>query len=261
MQGFRLQKFYMDVVTPEGACAVAYWAKLKLGPLHRSYSAILALPLLRPRVERQAWSGAPPKMRGERCDWTSRRLGAVGRWSNVRPLTRCTLLDSSSGKITWQVLQSAGDACIGLRSGARYAGVGYVESLTLDILPWRLPFAELRWGRFISSGGRESLVWIDWRRGMKRRWVLLNNKRVRCNSLSESVVEGDGFALQLAPGRVIRNERIATSVLGGFLPTVLPGVRSMRDAREIKWISRARLDRPGLAPVSGWALHEVVRWK
>ncbi len=261
MQGFRLQKFYMDVVTPEGACAIAYWRKLNFGPLHRSYSAILALPLLRPPVERQAWSGAPPSVRGEVCDWNSRRVGAVGRWTDVRPLAHRTLLDSSAGKITWQVLQDGGDACIGLSGGARYAGVGYVESLTLDILPWRLPFAELRWGRFISSNASESLIWIDWRRGMKRRWVLLNGKRVRCHSLSESAVEGDGFEMQLAPGRVIRDERIATSVLGDFLPAVLPGVRSMRDAREIKWISRAMLDRPGQSPVSGWALHEVVRWR
>src|SRR2546423_3960326 len=49
----------------------------------------------------------------------------------------------------------------GISFGGRLEGLGYAERLTMTIPPWRLPFEELRGGRFLSDG--DALVWINWR--------------------------------------------------------------------------------------------------
>lgn len=258
---FRLQKYYMDVVSPDGACAVAYWGEVSFGPLRIPYSAILHLPARRAPSEAQAWRGKAPRFRGTSIEWHSRALGVEGRWGAHEPRSPRRLISTRFGGIQWQLLQPAGPARIAIKGRGIVDGFGYVERLDLDLAPWRFPFGALRWGRFIADDGSDSLVWIDWSEGMRRRWILHRGRRVRCSLLDESEVRTPRASLHIDRGRVLRDAPIVDSIHAPIPLSIIPGVRDLRNAHETKWLSKGTLLRDGVPPLSGWVLHEVVRWR
>lgn len=126
----------------------------------------------------------------------------------------------------------------------------------MSIAPWALPFQELRWGRFTGSG--RSVVWIDWRGGLERRWLFVDGEAVKAHLLEADGVAWPTGRLEIQPGVVVREASIGRT-LAGPLARLLP--RRIGQALETKWQWPGRRH-PGEAmpPVQGSVIHEVVRW-
>lgn len=199
-----------------------------------------------------------PRHVGSAIEWSSPRLKLAGKWeADARPIKR-TLLESSAGEIEWHCLQPRARAEIHAGEDARLVGLGYVERLTMTIPPWRLPFDELRWGRFLSA--EDALVWIDWRGAHPLNLTLHNGAPVEHASLTDDELVAEGVGLALDCGTVLREGALVETALN-----MIPGIDRLfpfriLGAHERKWLSRGRLKKPGSGPGAGWAIHEVVRW-
>ena len=264
---FRLTKWYLDLVTDDGAAFIGYALRLRWNRLAVSYaSTLLSLPDA-PTRERFTLRRTPRPVLGEdgSVAWTCGPLGVDGRWAPRLPPVRRRLYSGpgsgeGSGTLDWECVAPAADAR--LRLGPReLAGTGYAERLRLTLPPWRLPLDELLWGRFL--GARSSVVWIEWRGEAPRRVVLVDGR----DASDGAVIDPAGVAL---PGTRLDLQRDGSrSLRDGPLADVFAAVPALARlvpgrlgrARESKWLSRARLSRSDTTPAdTGWAIHEVVTW-
>lgn len=225
-----MRKWYLDCVTRQGEPVVLYHAQVRWGALALRYASVLGgATSLRHTPE--------PRVEGDTVTFRAPRLGIDGTWRALAPAHEERLSDG----VEWWCVQPR--AKVSLRLGDRaLSGLGYVETLTLTRPPWRLPFDELRWGRFCAAD--RGAVWIEWR---------------GAHPLDLALIDGApaGFApgrLGLHDHRVLRSGRIGETALA-MVPRLerLPG--RILGLSETKWLSRG-----ALAGSEGWAIHEVVRW-
>jgi hypothetical protein len=158
------------------------------------------------------------------------------------------------------------------------AGNGYLDIVETDIPPWRLPLAELHWGR--AHFAEQTVVFnqIKTRKGeIIQNFLLTGNRRgpesgPPAGSAEQSFTlqadrhdartslgrEGT-FGLLLARRKVIEESPVVTAerFKSKFARRVLK--RLTGDPREKKMISRASLELHGDS-ISGIALHERVSW-
>lgn len=256
--GFLLSKWYLDCVTCDGSAFIGYAASLSWKGLSLSYSSVLRYrPEEGVRTDTTLEEFSTPEAAGQTIRWSSPRLRVEGTWeADARPLSR-TLLESDAGGIEWNCLHPRAHASIRV-GGTRLEGLGYVEQLSMTIPPWRLPFEELRWGRFLSEA--DSLVWIDWRGGDSLNLSFHNGVRVEGALPSDKEFTAGAVRLDLGESTVLRD-----GVLGDTVLPSIPGVgrlfpfRILR-TRECKWLSRGVLKSSNAEVGNGWAIHEVVRW-
>ena len=256
---FLLSKWYLDCVSEGGSAFIGYATSLRWGGLSLNYSSVL-----RHRSDESAdmdttlQEFSAPKVAGSSIKWSSPRLKVVGTWeANARPFKR-TLLDSADGRIEWNCLHPRARAEVLIGEGQKLAGLGYVEHLTMTIPPWRLPFDELRWGRFLSD--EDALVWINWRGAHSLNLSFHNGLCVENARLTDHEFEADEIGLNLLENTVLREGPLVETAL-----SMIPGVRGLFPfrilrTRECKWLSRGVLKRGDAEKSVGWAIHEVVRW-
>ena len=256
---FQLSKWYLDLVDPDGVAVICYIARLRWGPVRIRYASILLdVPGAPPeeavtlrRVER-------PAIRDGVLDWRSDALDVDGVWHRRQPAIRETLHRGPGGAIRWSCRMplAAGAVRWGPR---RFAGPGYVESLTMTIPPSRLPFRSLRWGRHLSQA--HSLVWIDWSGDAPARWVWLDGARQRGALFCVDGVTGldGGGRLETCASRDIRN-RLVLPAIARLIPGIgARGADSLASMHEHKMVARSRLyDGETLLDDGGWTVHEVV---
>lgn len=187
-------------------------------------------------------------------------LGVEGRWQAIRPTIRRTVFESKEGSVEWHCLQPGSQVELRLDGAERLSGLGYAECLTVSMPPWKLPLEELHWGRFVTE--RDSLVWIDWRGPYRKQIVLHNGDECPVESLTESeiVLAGGTKRLRLDCGLTLRQGTLGRTVFSGMalVRKMLP--KSILTVREQKWRSRGDLH-TAAGNSSGWAIHEVVKWK
>jgi hypothetical protein len=266
MDAFRLTKWYLDAVDDQGRSAIAYWTRLAWGPLALAWEGLsLHAGPGEARHRSTLVPGTGPAWSGGVLTWRSAGLGcniACEPWSEP---FESRLLESKDGWIDWScqapgatVTIDAGDLC-------PIRGAGYAERIDLTVLPWRLPIAELRWGRWLSPRTRRSLVWIDWRG--RRPLTLVLDRGCPCD---RATVDDSRIAFgRSGPGRaggllrldapVSLYARTISEVLRGLRPLVsrLPG--SWRAVEDQKTRSEGILDDGGEEQETGWAIHEVIR--
>jgi hypothetical protein len=256
---FLLSKWYLDCVADDGRAFIGYSARLSWRALSLNYaSALRCRPGRKAETITTLQESFAPRADGSAVRWSSPRLKVGGTWEADAPPIKRTLLESSDGKIEWHCWQPRARAEIHVGGNARLVGRGYVEQLTMTIPPWRLPFQELRWGRFLSE--QDALVWIDWRGAHSLNLSFHNGARVEHASLTDDELAADGVRLALDCGTVLREGALVETALG-----TIPGIQRLFPFRilrthERKWLSRGRLQKPAAEPVAGWAIHEVVRW-
>ena len=255
--GFRLWKYYLDCVSADGDVCIAYVAGLRWGPLAVRYAALLESGADGARRERHTYARVPePVVSAQGIEWRCEPLGVAATWRDAMPAHRATLLDGASGRISWELLAPRATARIERPAGAAVAGWGYAERLELTIEPWRLPFDTLYWGRFHSA--TDALVWIGWEGDVRLRHIVHNGELLREASFEERTLRFEpGRELHLDDTRMLHDAPVIAAV--DRLPRVLRRVPpSFMAAREVKWLSQARLLAGNRAPVHGWALHETV---
>jgi hypothetical protein len=159
--------------------------------------------------------------------------------------------------IHWHCVAPRADATVRI-GGDVVQGQAYAEHLTMTLKPWRLPFDELWWGRFLSP--TDTLIWIQWRGATPGTWVWVNGAERRRAGVTEDRVElpEDGVVLDLRGGRVLRSGRLVTTALRSIraFAALIP---NWRTAHETKWLTRGTLSGQDTTS-TGWAVHEVVRW-
>ncbi len=257
---FRLTKWYLDLVTEEGAALIVYAASLEWAGLSIQFaSTLLARPGATP-VEATAWSHVIlPETTGDRLRFQHEGLRVAGEWRCASAPIEATLLDDDAGGLHWSCLMPSAIVSVVL-AGEALAGRGYAECLTMTRLPWTLPFRELRWGRSIA--GEHALVWIGWGRGVSRQWVWLDGGLEPDAKIDDDGIHGlsGGRELRFQAERELCDRR-ALRVISRHLPavdTLLVG--PIRDLRERKRLDRGLLVQ-GNGPIeTGWTIHEVVAW-
>lgn len=243
----------------DGSAFIGYAASLNWKGLSLNYASRLQYqPGGKPEIESTLQACSVPKVAGQFIRWSSSRLGIEGTWeATAQPIKR-TLLESAEGDISWECLHPRAHAEIHLSKGRRLKGLGYAERLTMTIPPWRLPFAELRWGRFLS--GEDALVWVNWRGGDSLNLGFHNGVCMENARLTDDGLATDELSLVLTESHVLREGPLVETAL-----SIIPGIhrlfpfRILR-AHERKWLSRGILKKPNAEENSGWAIHEVVRW-
>jgi hypothetical protein len=257
---FSLQKWYLDVVTSPGDVVILYAARLRWGAFRVGYGSTLE-----DRVDgtnREATTIRrleAPRRLGNCLTWANSALDVQGRWRLDTPRFGRTLASTPDGVIRWTCHAPRARASVRV-GGITYEGLGYVEHLRLTILPWKLPFETLRWGRYISD--RHSLVWIDWRRSERRSWVWLDG-REQCEAIvTDAGVSGltGGAELCVQDGRDVVNRDVLATFTG-----LLPGLTRrlagrVAGMREHKRIEPSAIIRAGERRDVGWTLREVVTW-
>ncbi len=256
---FRLSKWYCDCVTDEGSAFVGYWARIGWGALSLPYSAVLSKPEGEPTRERYSLRRArTPNRHGEGLRWECDRLGFRGTWTPGAPSVSRTLLDTTDGTIEWNCHLPSARARIELDGVGSLSGLGYAEQLEMTAKPWRLPFDQLRWGRFLSAD--HAVTWIEWRGVETNRWVFHNGSEFKEVAFEPRRIElpGDHGVITLHDAAVLREGRLLSTALKNVPGAALWMPRRMRNAYEAKWLSAGTLGND--AGVShGWAIHELVR--
>jgi hypothetical protein len=104
-------------------------------------------------------------------------------------MNRATATPSPFSLNKWYLdcVDTRGNVFIGYSAVLKWKKIrlNYAEKLEMSVKPWKLPLAELRWGRFLSE--TDTIVWIDWQGEMPVNWVFYQG-----NPVSQAVV-GDDF--------------------------------------------------------------------
>ncbi len=257
---FCLTKWYADGISADGDAVIIYAAELHWRDLGMHYTSLL--DCRGGEVGSRCSIRKLPALPEAGADWhvSLPALNLQGNWSSLRPPIRRTLFESAEGAVDWHCTHPMARAGICLDGSTPITGIGYVECLTLTIPPWKLPLKELHWGRFHSHD--DCMIWIDWRGPAPRRAVYFNGEECAVDDLSEQaiVLEGARGRLELDRGCVLRQGDLGQSVFSGLSALARMVPISMLRVHESKWCSRGLLRRPNTSEVSGWAIHEVVRW-
>lgn len=243
---FHLEKWYGDVVTAQGAGAVVYAARLRWGALRVGYGAALILTDGHaPTGDATVRGVAMPRLETPLATWRNAALRADARWCRDAAPIKCRLMDGPDGAIQWTCHMPRAVARVKIGSST-VTGLGYLEQLQLSIPPWKLPFRELHWGRYLSP--RHCAVWIDWAGDDSRRWSWLDG------------VEQAGWRIVFDQSRTIRDQPVVNTI-GLPLPDLARRLAGQFGrARERKRLSRAVLMNEAGPLDEGWAIHEEVMW-
>jgi hypothetical protein len=257
---FLLTKWYLDCVADNGDGVVAYVAKLRWNRLSMHYGSLLTVFGERVQCASSLRKISVPELDGDTATLSLAHLGFEGTWRRLRGPVERTVFEGPHGSAIWRCHQPMAQVDLRLHGKTRMTGLGYVECLTLSVLPWKLPLEELHWGRFLSE--QDALVWIDWRGPHQWRTVLHNGEEREVQSLTEGeiIFTNAGTRLGLDHGIVLRSGQLGETVFAGIsrLASLLP--HNMLAVNECKWRSRGVLQ-TGNSATSGWAIHEVVKWK
>ena len=258
---FLLRKWYLDLITSDGTVLILYAARLRWRTLRLGYASVLHAAPAEPRWEEATIRRVEePRLQGNVLRWQSDMLQVRGLWRRDTPPIRRTLARGRDGVIQWTCHMPRARASVTCRDAA-LDGVGYVESLRLTILPWKLPFRTLRWGRHASD--RHSLVWIDWGGAGRdhRRWVWFDGHEEYDTALTESGLSGlaGGGELHLEGSRDVRDRRVLAT-LTDVVPALARLVGPLAGMHEHKQVDRSSIVRAGQPLDHGWTLHEVVTW-
>ncbi len=255
---FRLRKWYLDCVSARGEAFIGYSARLRWGGLRLGYASALLAPAAGEPIETHTFfPGLPPASGRRGVAWRCHRLGVRGAWRARSEPVRRLLLGEAAAGIEWACVAPAAAARIAAPAGT-LAGLGYAEELTLTLEPWRLPFHTLHWGRFLAPSA--ALVWIVWEGDTGARLLLRDSRpRALAEFAPGRIVDADGDSLELTRDRVLRSGPIVSPALRSVARLAKRLPARFLSAREEKWLSRGRLQRAGAPPVTGWAIHEIVR--
>jgi len=257
----RLTKFYLDMVTPEGAGAIGYAMRASWGGLTLQPSALLSwsADAAEPPVQTQTWRGAFPVHGEGRIDWHDARLATSGQWVDAgSPWREQCLWEDERGRVVWQTLAPAATVAW-QHGGSTFQGRGYAEVLRIEGALWRLPIRTLRWGRFVSA--TRNVTWIAWEcAGETRSWLWHGDDvPERTVSIDTKAVAWGAHRLELQPCRTLRD--------GMTGKTVVAPLRGKRwfprwthELHETKWLARGQLSGPDQLQDEGWVIHEVVHF-
>lgn len=256
---FYLEKYYVDLVTPEGQYFIGYSAFLLWAAIRLNYNASLHHPsMMGLRTSPSLSSRNTPVVDNSSLSWHSPKLGFDGQWQQLASSKRQVLHQTDDGVVEWNCLQPSSRVQLTTAAGTTYHGLGYVECLTMTIPPWRLGLQTLLWGRFVSEN--HSVVWIEWHGKYNLIVLICNGQRATNPQISNDMVGCDEFELSLEHAETIREDSI-----GETLVSKIPSILKVAPIKflggiERKYVSCGRLAFLGGSDHTGWVIHERVSW-
>jgi len=255
---FVLTKWYLDCVDAGGRAAIGYWASLQLHGLAISWHSVATYEPGQPPRERTSLHRVrAPRRSGDTITWASHALGCAFTLDATLPAATIPLLDEPRGRIDWRCEAPAARVTVTTQDGAPLEGAGYAECLVMTVLPWQLPFDQLRWGRWLSLDARRSVVWIDWRGERPSRWALVDGVERTDVMVRDDGIAFSGATLPLRDARTL-HERTLGDIVGRIKPLAALLPDALLALHEHKWCGAASLHH-GESHVNGWAIHESVQ--
>ena len=250
--GFRLWKYYLDCVGADGTACIG--VRGRPAPGDRSHCAMPPLLECAPdgtRRERHTYRRVPePVGSGAGIDWECEPLGVSAQLAGAGARARGDPAEQRGGPGRLASARAARRCAASTgRQPPRWSGGATSNGWSSTIEPWRLPLDTLYWGRFHSAHGRAG---VDRLGGPVRlRHVLHNGELLADASFDDQVLRFEpGLELQLEVTRTIHDAPVVAAI--ERLPRVLRRVPpSFMAAREVKWLSQARLSSVGRVPASG----------
>ena len=259
---FSFTKWYLDCVEAEGRrSAIAYWASLAWHGLALTWHSVLLHEADRPPLQRTSLARvAAPRRRSGAIVWRAPAIGCELSARARQDSFAERLLDGETGAVDWHCEAPAAETSVEVSGHAPLHGPGYAERLVLTLAPWRLPIDQLRWGRWVAADASRSLVWIDWRGARPAIWIFVDGVRQPPGETTETGVAAGTASLQL-DGRQVLPARSLRDLVGAVAPLRSRTPASLLGLRETKWRSAGTLLEPGEAPLTGWAVHELVTFR
>lgn len=262
---FSVSKWFMDCVTEEGTCVIAYAAEMIKNGVVIPYKSLLVsepgmVPMIKTKFKACEW----PMVEGKMIKWADKSFGIQGRWKQEGVGLKSRLLDSEDGILDWYCYQSSSSVKICLDSGDELKGNGYVEHLFLTIQPWKLNIEKLRWGRFICKD--INIVWIGFTGPNARRWVWCNGKEVIASRLDDDIIiiPDLDLKLKLESNRILEKGPKMLNVIKGIVGFITEFNKYVPDfflkATETKWLSKGMLYKKKEVIHEGWVIHELVEF-
>lgn len=258
---WKLEKYYFDLQTADGTVLIGYRGGFGCRSPRLPYEAWLIKRPGQKAICRQTMRGGRISEDHQSLNWANPHLGIVGRWPRSGREAPGLRLETGAGHIDWRVNGLAVPATVELGDGTAFSGLGYWEKLEMTLPPWRLPFPELRWGRFLADDGPKALVWVAWLGGERdERRVWSADGELNGLEFFDDGLRHDDGRLDFISSEAVRQGPLFRTLwgAGSVLSRLLPG--GLGQAHEAKWFSRAKWFSPG-GPAEGWAVHETVHWR
>jgi hypothetical protein len=255
MSDFLLEKWYMDIVTPDGCAAIGYFAKMQWKKIALNYSGYILRNKKGDVTIKNSFRKANiPQWSDNRLIWKPPAF--EGEWSAMDSPVHLKLLNASNGFVDWNCLIPKGRAKV-LTGDESLVGWGYAEKISLTILPWQLPIKELYWGRFLSDD--YALVWIEWRGPMPKTLLMVNGTTYEQVTISNDSIKTPDLLLAFNSKYPLRSGRIGDTVFKGIRRILSLFPTTIFQLNENKWCGVANLTIHN-KQYNGTYIHEHVIW-
>jgi len=259
---FQLSKWYLDCVADNGDTFIGYSAMLHIKGIAINFTSILShSDKSGTLTEISLRKSSFPQIKDETIHWSFPPLKIKATWHTLAQPIHQQLYETSEGSIQWSCLQPNSDADVYFGKGGHVRGKGYVEKIEMTIKPWQLPIDELRWGRFLSN--TDAVVWIDWVGEAKQSLLFHNGVQMNNCSITDNEIKinRNEKVIALTEKTILREGRLISTIL-----SKIPGIEKIvplkiLQTHECKWCSRGILKKKDFSSTTGWAIHEVVRFK
>lgn len=254
-----MEKFYLDVVGADGSGCIGYATKIaSAGLLSPAALLMWSADENEPVTQMHTLRSRLPAFDDGAWQWRCPSLSVSGTWRVRAEPVEQTLWSGAQGSVIWD--NFAPRAEVVLHVGERQLeGWGYAERLRLTVAPWHLPIDSLHWGRFVSA--ETSVVWIAWEHETERNWLWHDGRPCELRAASPDAVVWREGRIDFTSRRVLRSGRLDETVFRHWPRAAAWLPARIRAYEETKWCSHATLAIGDAAPLTGWAIHEYVRFQ
>lgn len=263
-KGFRISKWFLDFLGPDGKVMIAYVAHMSWHGITVPYTSILWHdPATGISQKSRFTSACRPKVEDNLIKWVDPRFSHNAAWNAKANPIGARLYETEKGFLDWQCLQPLSKVTV-VAEGKVHEGEGYAEVLHMTLPTWEMPMNELRWGHVFTQ--EDWVVWIEIREDQTRQWVWWNGKQQKDCQISDTSIYLPEPAINITLDQqvVLEEEKKIRDVvrkLSRYLPgfsKVIP--ESFLLADQIKWVSRAEVQKSDGTVMHGRGIHEFVNF-
>jgi hypothetical protein len=256
---FKLEKLYFDLIDKDGNCFILYWAKLHWWFFKFTYSGILFSNSSDHTYEKSSLKKIIKPTGTDNTQFDHPDLQFKGQWIRLDPAVSLLLYkDEWKHSVFWNCYQPKSRAEIKFKNQS-YQGLGYTESILLEIQPWKLPIYELKWGRFLSDN--YCVIWIQWQGEHPLNKLFCNGQLYEDAVFENNIIKfnQDQFKLEFLDPTIIRSGSLA-EVLSSMPWFKMLFKKSVLNTIERKCKSITRFYQREQLVERGWSIFETVIW-
>lgn len=262
LPSFSLRKWYMDCIDKSGNLFLGYSSTLKWKRIEINYASKLTCTNgSKIATATSLRNQSHPTLVNGTLVWHNDQLKINGRWTSVDPMVRENILYETSGSLVWTCNQPKSLVKLTSDDMTFDGAIGYTEMVEMTILPWLLPIANLRWGRFLSR--KTTLIWIIWEGELDFHIVYYNGNRIDGVTVTDTevILNKQEMTLAFSDTVILRSGSLASTIFS-HVPVLYKMIPAgFLKSQERKWRSRGELIKNKVVIDRGWAIHEMVTWE